>query len=139
LRITRVIIMVFGTSIWWVLLAVVVYFGIGALWYSPLMFMKLWQQEIKKKSADMNMATSAMLTTLLAMILLVVIEAYFVQATDTSTLFRGAYLGLKLWLGFVATTALINNVFQGTSKKLYAIDQGYHLIGIVLAGMILAH
>ena len=131
--------MIFGTSIWWVVLAVIVYFGVGAIWYSPVMFMRAWQAEIKKKSQDMNMAASAMATTVVAMLVLVVIEAYFVGATDSQTLLRGAYLGLKLWVGFVATTALINNIFQNNSKKLYAIDQGYHLVGMVLAGLILAH
>jgi hypothetical protein len=130
--------MVFGISFWWVLLAVVVYFGIGAIWYSPVLFAKQWQAEIKKKSSDMNMAASAMVTTFLAMVVLVAVEAYLVHATGTQGFLRGGYLGLKLWLGFVATTALVNNVFQGSSKKLFAIDQGYHLVGIVLAGAILA-
>jgi hypothetical protein len=133
--------MVFGTSVWWVILAVVVYFGVGALWYSPVLFMKQWQAEIAKtkKSPDMSMAGSAMAITAVAMLVLVVVEAYFVRTTDSDTLLRGAYLGLKLWVGFIATTALINNVFQGGSKKLYAIDQGYHLVGLILAGLILAH
>jgi hypothetical protein len=51
----------------------------------------------------------------------------------------GALLGFKLWLGFVATTALINRVFQGGSMRLYVIDMGYHLVGLVVAGAILAH
>jgi hypothetical protein len=131
--------MIFGISIWWIILAVVVYFGIGALWYSPVMFMKAWQAEIKKKTGDMNMAASSMVITFLAMIVLVLVEAYFVQCTGVQGVWRGAYLGAKLWLGFVATTALINNVFQGSSKKLYVIDLGYHLVGIVLAGAILVH
>jgi hypothetical protein len=80
-----------------------------------------------------------MLTSRAARVGLVVIEAYFVQCTGVQGIWRGAYLGLRLWLGFVATTALINNVFQGTSKKLYAIDLGYHLLGIVFAGAILVH
>jgi hypothetical protein len=131
--------MMFGISIWWILLAVIVYFGVGALWYSPVLFMHEWQHEIKRKSGEMNMGASAMLTSLAAMVVLVVIEAYFVQCTGVQGIWRGAYLGLRLWLGFVATTALINNVFQGTSKKLYAIDLGYHLLGIVFAGAILVH
>jgi hypothetical protein len=131
--------MLYGTSVWWVILAVVAYFGLGALWYSPFMFMKAWQAEIKRKSADMNMAPSSMAITFLAMIILVVVLAYLLQATGTQGAWRSAYLGAKLWLGFVATTALINNVFQGSSKKLYAIDLGYHLVGIVLAGAILGH
>ena len=131
--------MLFGISFWWVLLAVVVYFGIGAVWYSPLMFMKQWQAEIKRKSADMNMAMSAMVITFLAMVVLVIVEAYLVHATGAKGWMRGAYLGLKIWVGFVATTALVNSTFQGGSKKLYAIDQSYHLVGILLAGAILAH
>jgi uncharacterized membrane protein len=131
--------MLYGTSVWWIILAVVAYFGLGALWYSPIMFMKAWQAEIKRKSSDMNMAPSSMVITFLAMIILVAILAYLIQATGTQGAWRSAYLGAKLWLGFVATTALINNVFQGSSKKLYAIDLGYHLVGIVLAGAILGH
>ena len=128
-----------GISFWWVLLAIVVYFGIGAVWYSPVLFMKQWQAEIKRKSAEMSMATSAMATTFAAMVVLVLVEAYIVSATGTHGLMNGLQLGFVLWLGFTATTALVNNVFQGGSKKLYAIDQGYHLVGIALAGAILAH
>ena len=131
--------MVYGISLWWLLLATVVYFGIGALWYSPLLFAKQWKEEVKLKKADMSMAPSAMITTFICMLLLVGIEAYLVHATGTKGLVRGAYLGFKIWLGFVATTALVNSSFQGGSMRLYAIDQGYHLVGIVLAGAILAH
>jgi hypothetical protein len=132
--------MVFGISVWWVLLAAVVYFALGAVWYSPVAFMKQWQREIKKKQSEMNMAAGAMMTTLLAIVVLVCVEAYLIKATGTTGMaLRGGYLGLKLWVGFVATTALINNVFQNGSKKLYAIDQGYHLLGMILAAAILAH
>lgn len=131
--------MVYGTSFWWVLLAVVVYFGIGAIWYSPVMFAKMWMEEIKRKKSAMTMAVPAMVTTFLAMCVLVVVEAYMVQATGTSGWMRGALLGVKIWLGFVATTAIVNSSFQGGSMRLFAIDQSYHLVGIVLAGAILAH
>lgn len=131
--------MVFGISAWWVLAAVIVYFAAGALWYSPLMFSKLWQAEIKKKAGDVKMTASPMVITFLAMAVLVVFLAYLMHATNTTGVWRSAYLALKVWLGFVATTALINNVFQNASKKLFAIDQGYHLVGILLAAIVLAH
>jgi len=131
--------MVYGVSLWWVLLAAVVYFGVGAVWYSKVLFAKLWQEEVKLKKADMTMAPTAMATSFLAMLLLVIVEAWVVHATGTAGLAKGAWLGFKLWLGFAATTALINATFQNGSMRLYAIDQGYHLVGIVLAGAILAH
>src|SRR4051812_48408947 len=117
--------MVFGISFWWVLLSVVVYFGIGAVWYSPVMFSKMWMEEIKRKKSEMTMAATAMVATFLSMVVLVLVETYLVHATGTAGWLAGAHLGLLLWLGFTATTALVNSSFQGGSKKLYAIDQGY--------------
>jgi len=130
--------MLFGISFWWVLLSVIAYFGIGAVWYSPALFAKPWMEEIKRKKADMSMAASAMVTTFLCMVVLVLVEAWLVQATGTVGWLGGARLGLLIWFGFVATTALVNSSFQGGSKKLFAIDQGYHLVGVVLTGAILA-
>jgi uncharacterized membrane protein len=131
--------MMFGISAWWVLLAVVVYFAAGALWYSPLLFSKLWQAEIKKKSGDVKMTATPMVITFLAMAVLVVFLTYMLHATGTTGVWRSAYLALKIWVGFVATTALVNNVFQSASKRLFAIDQGYHLVGMLLAAIVLAH
>ncbi|MDB5178788.1 MAG: hypothetical protein JWN01_731 [Patescibacteria group bacterium] len=130
--------MVFEISIWRIIAAVVVYFAVGALWYSPVLFAKAWMKELGRKKEDMAGAQAAMITTFLAMVVLVLAETYLVQATMTEGIWGGAVLGLILWVGFAATTGLINNSFQGASKKLYAIDQGYHLLGIVLAGAILA-
>jgi hypothetical protein len=131
--------MLYGIQWWQLLLAVLVYFGIGAVWYSKPLFAKQWAHELGKKVGDMgDNVKVAMITTFLAMVVLVLVEGYFIQATGTHGAWRGAYLGAKLWLGFAATTALVNSSFQSSSKKLYAIDQGYHLVGIVLAGAILA-
>jgi hypothetical protein len=129
----------FGISLWWVLLAAVVYFAIGALWYSPVLFAKQWASELGKKMGDMGDAKTSMIVTFLAMLVLVLVEAYFISVTGTHGAMRGAYLGAKIWVGFIATTALVNNTFQGASKKLFAIDQGYHLVGLVVAGFILVH
>jgi hypothetical protein len=130
--------MFYGTQWWQIALSVLVYFAIGALWYSPALFGKQWARELGKKAGEMGDPKNAMVVTFLAMVLLVLLEAYFVSATGTETPLRGALLGAKLWLGFVATTALINNVFQNGSRKLFVIDQGYHLVGLVLAGALLA-
>jgi hypothetical protein len=129
-----------GSGIGWILVATAVYFGIGALWYSPLLFMKQWQTEIKKKEKESEMATapSAMVATFAAMLVLVFVLDYLIGILGLNGVAEGAKFGLMLWLGFVATTALVNNVFQNGSKTLFAIDQGYHLVGIVIAAAILA-
>src|SRR3954449_12654463 len=104
--------MFFNISWGWIILATVVYFGVGALWYSPVMFAKMWMEEIKLKKNEMTMAAPAMVTTALAELVLVLVAAYLVHATGTHGWLSGARLGLLLWLGFAATTALVNSTFQ---------------------------
>ncbi|MDF2460769.1 MAG: hypothetical protein K0S68_172, partial [Candidatus Saccharibacteria bacterium] len=38
--------MFYGTQWWQIALAVLVYFAIGALWYSPALFGKQWAREL---------------------------------------------------------------------------------------------
>ena len=129
-----------NVSIWYVLLAAVVYFVIGAAWYSPVMFSKQWAKELGRKAGDMGKDPgTAMVITFLSIVVLSLVAAYLVHSTGTFGFMRGAFLGAKLWLGFVATTALVNRSFQGSSMRLFGIDQGYHLVGIVLATGIIAH
>src|SRR5690349_9713249 len=124
--------MAFGISIWWIMLAVAVYFGLGALWYSPVLFLKPWQEELRRRRSDEpTMAASAMAATVVAILVLVLVEAYIIQHVGVRGWSDGAVLGAKLWLGFVATTTLINHVFQSGSRRLYLIDQGYHLAGLI--------
>jgi hypothetical protein len=131
--------MLFGISWGWIALAAVVYFIIGAAWYSPVLFSNHWLKELGKKRSELNMAASPMVMTFASLILLVIVEAYLVQAAGVFGFWSGLVFGALLWLGLVATTALINNLFQNASKKLYLIDQGYHLVGIAVAAAILAH
>jgi len=130
--------MVFDTDIWKVVLAAVVYFVVGWVWYSPVLFAKPWMKAIGKKQAEMSMAPSAMATTFVTILVLVLAEAYILSSTNITGFLGGAYLGAALAIGFVATTALINSVFQSRNRNLFLIDQGYHFVGIVLVGAILA-
>ncbi|HSX02407.1 MAG TPA: DUF1761 domain-containing protein [Candidatus Saccharimonadia bacterium] len=132
--------MVFGISFWWLILALAAYMVVGALWYSPLLFAKQWLQALGKKRSDMPGNDPALyLTPLFSTLVLVVVLASLVSSLGAVGWTAGALLGFKLWLGFVATTALINRVFQGGSMRLYIIDMGYHLVGFAVAGAILAH
>ena len=86
----------------------------------------------------MSREVVSMVTTFVSILVVVLAEAYLISQMGVVGAVSGAYLGAVLALGFVATTALINGVFQGYNRNLFLIDQGYHLVGIVLAGAILA-
>ena len=131
--------MIWDTSVWRFVLAVVVYFALGGLWYSPVMFAKTWMAALGKKASDMSGGGKSMFFAFLPLIVMVFAEAYFAHVTSTHGLWRGFYLGLKLGLGFVAAQAVLNNFFQKGNWKLVAIDAGYAVVGLGLAGAILAY
>ena len=126
----------FDFSTWKVLLAVVAYVIIGMLWYMPQVFGKSWLAALGKK--QMNKQGTSILISVLSTIVIVLVLTYFAHLTGVPTVARGAYLGAKVWLGFVATTGLITSVFEGGSLQVLSIDLGYHLVGLVAAGIILA-
>lgn len=129
--------MVFDVAWWKLLVAAVVWFVIGAVWYSPVLFAKPWMAALGKKREEMSMSAGPMLVTFLAQFLMVVVLAWFAHTTGVPTVLRGAYLGFKVWL-FVALAMLINGSFQGGDRRLWGIDAGYHLVGLAVAGAILA-
>lgn len=124
-------------SIGWAVAAAVVYFSIGAVWYSPLLFAKTWQAEIKKLGNQTTTAAPAMVTTAIAILVIVLTERALINNININGMPEAIKLAVTLWLGLVASTALINNTFQNGSLRLLAINQGYHLVGMVVAAAIL--
>jgi hypothetical protein len=131
--------MFWDTSIWWVLAAAAAYFAIGSLWYSPAGFIKPWTKALGiSPGGDMSGLAKLMATSFVVTIIIVVVEAYFVHVMKSPSWINGAYLGAKLWL-LVGGTSLINSLYEKRPYQLYLVDQGYHLVGMVIAGAILVH
>ncbi len=120
------------------ILAVVAFFALGGLWYS-LLFAKQWMAEMGMKKEDMKGGGKSMFFALLPNLVMVLALAYFVHVTATHGAWRGFYLGLKLGVGFIVAQAVLNNFFQKGNWKLVAIDSGYAVAGLALAGAILAY
>lgn len=133
-------------NIWAVLVAAVVHIVIGFVWYSPALFGKAWillmgwnietldgKAEWEKRQKDMN---KTWIFTVLGALILSYALAYFVSMFFAETVGDALRLGFIAWLGFIATTSFINTVFTGKSKKLWAIDNGYPLVSMLVMSVI---
>ena len=126
---------------WAVLIATVLYFVLGAFWYSPLMLGNQWKEltQFDEKSRKGRMARYGI--TFAVELVLVFILLHFIHYSTAYTGVGGPLGGIQTafwaWLGFAATTYYINNSFQGKSYQLFLIDSGYHLAGMLLSGIIL--
>jgi hypothetical protein len=130
------------TNYFAVLVAALVYYGGGALWYSPVLFGKSWmglvgltndKLEEAKKEAWKSYLT-AFIAALFISYGLSRIEAYM----NVITVIGGLHTGFWAWLCFVITTSATNNAFAGRPVRLLIIDGGYHLYGFLVMGVILA-
>lgn len=120
-----------------ILVAAVSSFVIGSLWYSPILFGKVWQREAKLTDEEIknsNMAKIFGLTFVLSLIISFNLAAFIgPEATLTFGLFAGAAAGL----GWVATALGILYLFEKRSAKLWLINAGYHAVTFTIMGGIL--
>ncbi len=125
---------------WAILASVVASMVIGFLWYGPL-FSKPWMKEVGKNEADMKKSDGVggmYAATTIGSFIEAYVMAHFVAYVGATTIVLGAATGFWAWLGFVATSFLSMSLFEGRSWKLYGINVGYHLVVMVVMGMILA-
>ena len=130
-----------------VLVAGIVIFMLGGLWYSPVLFAKRWialqnktEEQMRAEAAGANMPlmyASAFLTGLIIAWAMAMVFGHIANDTPMNAA-HGALFGATLWLGFAATTSYATALFSGKPRQLWFIDSAYNLVSFVLAGIILA-
>lgn len=126
-----------------VVAAAVVSMVVGAAWYSPLLFGKLWMKlsgmtekqlaEAKKKGMAKSYAIA-----FLAVLVMSYVLAHFVDYLGATTIMAGVEAGFWLWLGFVATVLINSVLWEGKPFKLYLLNIAHYLVVLLVSGAILA-
>lgn len=122
-----------------VLVAGIVAWALGALWYSPVLFGKSWQQETGLTEESLKNSNMAMVfgTSAVLMIIMSLGLAMFFQGDAEMNWKTGMQAGLITGLFFVAPSIGINYLYQRKSLKLWAIDAIYQVVFLALAGAII--
>ena len=126
-----------------VLVAGLVIFLLGGLWYSPALFARKWvalqgktMDQLKAESAGANMPLMYAAAFLCGLITAWVLAA-FMWRMGRHSAFIGAHVGAIAWLGFAAPTSYATAQFSMKPKQLWLIDTLYNLVAFVIAGAIL--
>ena len=129
-----------GISNW---LAVVVsalaVFTIGWLWYGPL-FSKPWASGMgfsnSGSDATVPPPTMLFLSYLMSFFLATALASILGTAgiTEIGAALQAAFM---LWLGIVATTYTLNQIYDNRPWRVWAINIGYHLVGMLVMALIL--
>ena len=120
-----------------ILAATAASFVLGGLWYSPVLFGKVWMVEtgITEESAQQRNMVKVFGLAILATLIVAFNLAAFLgpEASFTS----GAFYGFLAGAGWVAMAFAINDLFEGRTLRLFAINAGYHTLSFTLMGAII--
>jgi hypothetical protein len=125
-----------------VLVAGLLAFVIGAVWYSAL-FGKQWVKlhgysEAKVKEMQAAMSPPRFLGgMLLCYLVLALVMALVLTSFPERNALTGAVLGFLLWLGPAAAIAMTGHIASDKPFALYLIDVGCQLVYLVLMGAVL--
>ncbi|MFN2512232.1 MAG: DUF1761 domain-containing protein [Pyrinomonadaceae bacterium] len=120
-----------------VIVAAVSAFLLGGLWYSPLLFGKIWARE-SGVSLDQPKTTPTPILFAVSFVFSLIAATVFALVLGRNPPLNTAVRdGLTIGACWVATSFGINYQFSNRSFKLFLIDAGYYVVQFTLYGVIL--
>ena len=125
---------------WPVIVSAVILWVLGAVWYSPALFAKPWMAAlgITPDPAKKKGLFAGMIASLLGDFILALALDHVIRWAHATTIHWGAFIGFLVWLGFFAAPNLPQGIYENRPFKLFAINNGYWLVGLVGIGILLA-
>ena len=125
----------------------VVMMVLGYVWYGPL-FGKKWSHlmgwsddAVREMQSKGNMGKSYGIMAVGALVMAFVLAHSLIFASaylHESGISAGLQTGFWNWLGFVVPLTLGPVLWEGKSWKLWMLNAGYYLVGLLLMGVLLA-
>ena len=129
-----------------VIVAAIVSFIIGGIWYQPL-FGKAWMAALGKTEADKEamrkQAPKGFVAALIGALISSFVLALFLEYGRLanvglpSSVAGGLVVGFLVWFGFLMTTTVAGAIFEGRSRKLVGINVGFTFVSYLVMGLIL--
>jgi Protein of unknown function (DUF1761) len=122
--------------------AALVYFMLGALWYSKILFAKRWIADLKidvnnpdaKKGIGMMFGGSFLMMFIQCLAIAIVAERMGIRGAGwMSGLKLGAFTGIC----FCSTTVAINYFYEKKPLSLFLINAGYAIVGNIIAAIVI--
>ncbi len=129
----------FSTLNWLaIIVSALVFFGLGAIWYSPLLFGKMWMKETgitQERAQKANMPKIMGLTALFSFIMALNL-ALFMNSPEIGAS-QGAMYGFFTGFGWIAMAIFVTGQYEFRSTRYMLIHAGYNIVGLTLMGLIL--
>jgi hypothetical protein len=127
-----------GINIWAVFAAALANFLVGGLWYSPLLFGKIWMRENGFEDADLRRGSPAMIfgVALIFCLIMAANLAFFLSGPEVTPGFAvGA--GIAAGLGWAALGLGVIALYERRSRSYILVHSGYLAVSYAAMGLIL--
>jgi MFS superfamily sulfate permease-like transporter len=113
-----------------VILGAVIYFALGAVWFTPLLFGRQWQ-----------MKPSAYLIPAVAYLVAAIATGLLAAGTGSDTLPEGIVLGVVVGVGYAVTLTAVEAVFDPNKPQpwtWFGISASYHFLGLLIVAVLVS-
>jgi type III secretory pathway component EscU len=124
-------------NIWAILVSTIIYFTLGALWYSPLLFGNIWVKALGVNMEDLEQKPIDFFGSAIAAFIATLFLALLLEVVGTYDVFISLLVALIVGVGFVLSSGAYNVLYEGKNYIAYLIDGGYHIIALLITGLIL--
>lgn len=123
-----------------ILVSAIILWVLGAIWYSPPLFAKPWMElaGVHREPGKRDGMLLGMTASLLCDLVLSLILAMLIMWSNATGFKYGGVIGVLVWMAFVAAPNLPQGLYERRPFKLFAINSGYWLVGLVIVGGLLA-
>jgi uncharacterized membrane protein YeaQ/YmgE (transglycosylase-associated protein family) len=126
-----------------VLVGAVIYFALGALWYSPMLFARPWQRSIgwDPERTPPQQSVTTYIVPFLAYVAMAIAVGMLAKALGSDSAGEGIVLGLVLGIGLSLMHTLVDATFDPNKPEpwlWFAINGTYHAIGLILVAVIVS-
>ena len=120
-----------------ILVATIVAFVIGGLWYGPI-FGQAWLKALGKTEEELQPSPTPFVISFFSALLTCIVLAALIGSLGITTLSGGLLIGAITGVGFIATAMASDSAFCGWGVILFAIQSGYRVLYSIVMGGILA-
>lgn len=125
-----------------VIVATLVYFGVGALWFSEVAFAKQWRRSLGiQATPGQRPSAGLLLAPLLQALVSVIAVAMLAKATGTDTIGEALVLWIVTGVGIAGAILAVTAVFETNKPDRVTwglISAGYHVVGLLIATVIVS-
>ncbi len=113
--------------------------ALGALWYSPVLFLKPWMKMTGIGEQKMKQGMGGKIAAdIVGSLLMAFVMAHMVGWAGATEVLGGLAVGFLCWIGFAAVVSISTVTYEKRPFKLFALHNGYNLASLLAMGVILA-